>query len=63
MQKLVELTERATSAEEDSLRNQIAPVEADKQALETEGKGVADRLTNLQASYEWSATDGPGYGS
>ena len=52
LQKLVELTERATSAEKDSLRNQIAAVEAEKRALETEGKGVADRLTNLQASYD-----------
>jgi tetratricopeptide (TPR) repeat protein len=48
----VELTERATSAEKDSLRNQIAAVEAEKRALETEGKGVSDRLTNLQASYD-----------
>src|SRR6478672_11928136 len=30
LQKLVELTERATSAEKDNLRNQIAVVEADK---------------------------------
>jgi tetratricopeptide (TPR) repeat protein len=52
LQKLVELTERATSAEKDSLRNQIATVEAEKRALETEGKGVADRQTNLQASYD-----------
>ena len=52
LQKLVELTERATSAEKDSLRNQIAAVEAEKRALEAEGKGVADRLTNLQASYD-----------
>ena len=52
LQKLVELTERATSAEKDSLHNQIAAVEAEKRALETEGKGVADRLTNLQASYD-----------
>ena len=52
LQKLVELTERATSAEKDSLRNQITAVEADKRALATEGKGVADRLTNLQASYD-----------
>jgi hypothetical protein len=51
-QKLVELSDRATSAEEESLRNQIAAVEADKRALEAEGKGVADRLTNLQASYD-----------
>jgi hypothetical protein len=48
----VDLTERATSAEKDSLRNQIAAVEAEKRALEAEGKGVADRLTNLQASYD-----------
>jgi tetratricopeptide (TPR) repeat protein len=52
LQKLLELTERATSAEKDSLRNQIAAVEAEKRALEAEGKGVADRLTNLQASYD-----------
>jgi len=52
LQKLVELTERATSAEKDSLRSQIAAVEAEKRALEAEGKGVADRLSNLQASYD-----------
>src|SRR5262245_49912260 len=52
MQKQVEMTERATSAEKDSLRGQIATVEADKRALEAESKGVADRLTNLQASYD-----------
>ena len=33
LQKLMELTERATSAEKDSLRNQIAAVEAEKRAL------------------------------
>jgi tetratricopeptide (TPR) repeat protein len=52
LQKLVELTERATSAEKDSLRRQIAAVEAEKRALEGEGKGVTDRQTNLQASYD-----------
>ena len=52
LQKLVELTERATSAEKDNLRGQIATVEAEKRALEAESKGVADRLTNLQASYD-----------
>src|SRR6516165_7688783 len=52
LQKLMELTERATSAEKDSLRGQIAAVEAEKRALEAESKGVADRLTNLQASYD-----------
>jgi predicted nuclease with TOPRIM domain len=52
MHKQVELTERATSAEKDSLRGQIAAVEAEKRALEAESKGVADRLTNLQASYD-----------
>src|SRR5262245_33117687 len=41
LQKLVELTERATSAERDSLRAQIAAVEAEKRALEAESKGVA----------------------
>ena len=52
LQKLMELTERATSAEKDSLRGQIAAVEAEKRALEAESKGVTDRLTNLQASYD-----------
>jgi tetratricopeptide (TPR) repeat protein len=52
MQKQVELTERATSAEKENLRSQIAAVEAEKRALEAESKGVADRLTNLQASYD-----------
>jgi hypothetical protein len=52
MEKQVELTERATSAEKDSLRGQIVAVEAEKRALEAESKGVADRLTNLQASYD-----------
>jgi tetratricopeptide (TPR) repeat protein len=52
LQKLVELTERATSAEKESLRGQIAAVEAEKRALEAESKGVTDRLTNLQASYD-----------
>jgi len=52
LQKLMELIERATSAEKDSLRGQIAAVEAEKRALEAESKGVADRLTNLQASYD-----------
>jgi tetratricopeptide (TPR) repeat protein len=52
LQKLVESIERATSAEKDSLRSQIAAVEAEKRALAAEGKGVADRLANLQASYD-----------
>src|SRR5215813_1213589 len=52
LEKQVQLTERATSAEKDSLRGQIATVEAEKRALEAESKGVADRLTNLQASYD-----------
>src|SRR5262245_22628392 len=52
LQKLLELTERATSAEKDSLRSQIAGVEAEKRALEAEGKGVADRQANLQTSYD-----------
>ena len=52
LQKLVELTERATSAEKDSLHSQIAVVEAEKRALAAEGKGVADRLANLQESYD-----------
>src|SRR5262249_25754754 len=52
LQKLVELTERAASAEKDSLRGQVAAVEAEKRALEAESKGVADLLTNLQASYD-----------
>jgi tetratricopeptide (TPR) repeat protein len=52
LQKLLELTERATSAEKDSLRSQIAAVEAEKRALEAESTGVTDRRTNLQASYD-----------
>src|SRR5215472_11060110 len=52
LEKQVQLTERATSAEKDSLRGQIATVEAEKRALEAESKGVTDRLTNLQASYD-----------
>jgi tetratricopeptide (TPR) repeat protein len=52
LQKLMEMTQRATSAEKDSLRGQVAAVEADKRALEAESKGVSDRLTNLQASYD-----------
>jgi tetratricopeptide (TPR) repeat protein len=52
LQKLMDLTERATSAEKESLRGQIAAVEAEKRALEAESKGVADRLANLQASYD-----------
>src|SRR5262245_535122 len=52
LQKLVDLTERATSAEKDSLRSQIAAVDAEKRTLEAESKGVADRLTNVQASYD-----------
>ena len=52
LQKLVELTERATSAEKDKLRSQIAAVEAEKRTLEAQSKGVADRLANLQASYD-----------
>ena len=52
LQKLMELTERATQAEKHSLHRQIAAVEAEKRTLEAEGKGVADRLTNLQASYD-----------
>src|SRR5215813_7281388 len=52
LQKLLDLTERATSAEKDSLRRQIAAVEAEKRALEAESKGVADRRTNVQASYD-----------
>src|SRR5262245_17635640 len=52
LQKLMEATERATSAEKDSLRSQIAAIEAEKRALEAEGNGVADRQANLQASYD-----------
>src|SRR5262249_27902591 len=52
MQKQVELTERASSAEKENLRSQIAAVEAEKRALEAESKGVTDRLTNLEASYD-----------
>src|SRR5262245_53044840 len=35
-----------------SLRRQIAAVEAEKSALEAQSKGVADRIANLQASYD-----------
>ena len=52
LQKLVELTERATSAEKESLRSQIAAIEAEKRALEAESKGVADRQANVQVSYD-----------
>src|SRR5215472_19162718 len=52
MQKQVELTERATSAEKENLRSQITAVETEKRALEAESKGVTDRLTNLQANYD-----------
>ena len=52
LQKLLELTERATSAEKESLRSQIAAVEAEKRALEAESKGVSDRQANLQVSYD-----------
>src|SRR6516165_2818737 len=52
LQKLMELTGRATSAEKESLHSQITAVEAEKRALEAEGKGVTDRLANLQASYD-----------
>ena len=52
LQKLMELTERATSAEKENLRGQIDAVKAEKRALEAESKGVADRLSNLQASYD-----------
>src|SRR5262245_10438016 len=52
LQMLVGLTERATSAEKENLRGQIAVVEAERRALEAQSKGVADRLTNLQASYD-----------
>lgn len=52
MTKQLELTERATAAEKESLRSQIATVEAQKHALEAESTGVADRLKNLQASYD-----------
>jgi len=52
LQKLTELTEHATGAEKENLRSQIAAVEAEKRALEAESKGVAERLTNLQANYD-----------
>jgi tetratricopeptide (TPR) repeat protein len=52
LQKLVELTERATSAEKEGLHSQIVTVEAEKSALAAESKGISDRLTNLQASYD-----------
>ena len=40
LQKLLELTERATSAEKEILRGQIAAVEAEKGALEAESTGL-----------------------
>ena len=40
LQKLVELTERATSAEKDSLRTQIAALEAEKRALKRRAKAL-----------------------
>ncbi len=49
-QKLM-VTERATSAEKDSLRGQIAAVEAEKRAP-AESKGVADRPAHLRSNYE-----------
>src|SRR5262245_16757698 len=41
LQKLMELTERATRAEKDSLRGKIAAVEAEKRKLQAESKGVS----------------------
>ena len=41
LQKLMELTERATSAEKDSLRSQIAAVEAEKRKLEDQRRRYA----------------------
>src|SRR5215470_5728965 len=41
LQRLMELTERATSAEKDSLRGQIAAVEAEKRALEDQRRRYA----------------------
>ena len=52
MNKQLELTERATAAEKESLRSQIDVVEAQRLALEAESKGIADRLKNLQANYD-----------
>ena len=34
------------------MRGKIVTADAEKSALETEGKGVADRLANFQASYD-----------
>jgi tetratricopeptide (TPR) repeat protein len=52
LQKLLELTERAASAEKDDLQSQIASVETEKRALAIESKAISERLTNLQASYD-----------
>jgi len=52
LQKKLKLIERATGAEKDKLRSQIDAIQAEKRALEAESKVVADRLTNLQASYD-----------
>src|SRR2546426_11510615 len=40
VQKLMEMIERATSAKKDSLRGQIATVEAEKRALEAQSQGI-----------------------
>ena len=51
LQRLLEAIERAADAEKDGLRSQIETLKAEKRALEAEGKNVAERLENLQASY------------
>ena len=48
----MEANERGAPAEKDSLHSQIAVVQAEKRALEAESKGIADRLTDVQASYD-----------
>jgi tetratricopeptide (TPR) repeat protein len=52
MERLIEKTERVTEAEKESLRSQIRAVEAEKSALQAQGEDVADRLRNLQNSYD-----------
>jgi tetratricopeptide (TPR) repeat protein len=52
LQKLMELMERANSAEKESLQSQITAVEAEKRVLDAESRILADQLRNLQASHD-----------
>jgi hypothetical protein len=53
LQKLVEMTERATSAEKESLRGQIAAVEAEKHRLEAESKALTGYQICNRAMTGW----------